>query len=260
MKHWHRCDRWTNKKIACPFSSLAQHEGIREPFAPEPEDEGEPWPKPPVLAPEKAKPKRGAGRTGLLAGAADVPSIDEMLREIMEDLERRGLKPVPEGDPVIPPVGPVPKRPPVGPPAPLPGRSPAPARAPAPALARVPAPAAAHAVRRVMSSVPKGLRSTVRQPLRGPGEGLRGARGRMAGLTAVRAAGLAEMAVAQSLSRGRRERGGGTYRRAVAGAVAVGAGGAGAYLAMRGRGGGSGGYFFNASRRMRQLVYGAGFR
>lgn len=32
MKHWHRCDRWTKQGFEeCPFSGIAEHEGIEGP-------------------------------------------------------------------------------------------------------------------------------------------------------------------------------------------------------------------------------------
>lgn len=150
MKHWHRCWRWNEMMMECPFLDLEQHEGLRDPGEPiEKETETRQ-----IVAPARRRtppPKR--------------EEVEARINEQLQEIVQRG--PVPE------PVGPVLDAPPPGrripPTVPSPGRRGPPVRAPVPARVPVPVRAAAFAVNRVASMVPNryGLSPNQERALRG---------------------------------------------------------------------------------------------
>ena len=117
MKHWHRCRRWIEKGLVCPFSGMAAHER-------DDEEDQEHDTRPLITAPKRAQDKepgnRGARREGLLAGAGDLPTIEDMVAEVLREL--------PDREPVPPMWVP-------------PGRAPRPPLRPAPRIPTVPVPA-----------------------------------------------------------------------------------------------------------------------
>ena len=99
MKHWHRCYRWEREGLPCPFSGMVEHG--------EDERETEEEEKVPKGTAVRAKlPGRALQgnryeqkRTGLLAGAADVPSIEDMVKEVLREIPEEGPDPEPFGPP-----------------------------------------------------------------------------------------------------------------------------------------------------------------
>lgn len=125
MNHWHKCERWTKRGLPCPFSSLgAEHEKIEDR-----EEEDIEIPSVEVALPAKAEEPRGRGRRreGLLSGAADVPSVEDMVEEVLDALPddpepvvppgRAPVRPVIPGPVPFPVIPPIPNPRPVGVPA-----------------------------------------------------------------------------------------------------------------------------------------------
>ncbi len=103
MRHWHKCRRWWRVGIACPYSSLVEHEE-------QDDDEGEPDERKPVLGPPAKRPKEAmdakkqADRPGANITDKELEDLGkaEKIRKEAEEVVRNVPKPIPR---IVEPVG-----------------------------------------------------------------------------------------------------------------------------------------------------------
>jgi len=253
MRHWHRCERWKSQGLACPFDSI-EHEEAPDGGTGPSEDPGIPGPTVdapigPGRAVRKKKVQRGRVYEGLLAGAADVPSLEDMVREAERGLPEQPEQGLPFPPPLPPPVVP---RPPPAKPAPVPVPQPTAVRAGVPIAAAVPALARARAM------VPNAWRPA-KLDLRALfpiGAKVKGqAPVTEIPLEVVRAA-LAERVAADTFGQASHLASGGRFpsKKRIAAATGIAAAAGAGIAAARRFGGGGGGLHVNMARRMRALT------
>lgn len=242
MKHWHRCKRWEDRGLACPFAADKEHDEIEGPER-DFEDDTVPFPKVPLPAKRKSPTK------------VRTRPIEDMVSEILDAQEairggEPGLPPPPDLPPLIPPPRGVP------PPAPAPAR--VPVRVPATAPVKVPATVASFAIEEAFakarvadpfpSPVPTAVPFQQRRPRLAPAEVA--ARGEVA-TAEVMSEGIARSRRALEA----RAKGNRLHKAAKATAIAAGTGAAViAAKRFQSRPRGGGGFFFNQAAQMRRLM------
>ncbi len=101
MKHWHKCERWSDLKMPCPFASMDKHEETREVDHKPPVEIGKPIPVNVAPTPQVVPPAEGVGVPARRRGR-DVFRVLENLEPQLQDTESD--EPFPVGIPIVPPL------------------------------------------------------------------------------------------------------------------------------------------------------------